>query len=71
MDGELKIEPIDPQLVFRAYAVLAGAAGFILAGWGPMWLGVHLPGQPFGAAALIRVFGAGVTGTVYQIPKLT
>jgi hypothetical protein len=32
-------EPIDIRLVFRAYAILAGLRGFVLAGWGPVWLG--------------------------------
>jgi signal transduction histidine kinase len=52
------LEPIDLRLVFRGYAVLAGLGGFVLAAWGPMWLGVDMAGQPFGRAALIRVFGA-------------
>jgi signal transduction histidine kinase len=51
-------ESIDLQWVFRVYAVVVFATGFVLAGWGPMWLGAHMPGQPFGRAALIRVFGS-------------
>lgn len=53
------LEPaIDTRLVLRFYAVAVGVLGFVLAAWGPIWLGVHLPGQPFGKAAFIRVFGA-------------
>jgi signal transduction histidine kinase len=44
--------------MFRAYAILIGFAGFLLFGWGPMWLGADLPGQPDGKAALIRVAGS-------------
>ena len=58
MDTAQPLEPIDIRMVFRAYAAVAGLGGFVLAAWGPMWLGVHMAGQPFGRAALIRVFGA-------------
>lgn len=58
MDTAQPLEPIDIRLVFRAYAAVAGLGGFVLAAWGPMWLGVHMAGQPYGRAALIRVFGA-------------
>src|SRR5271166_3813565 len=51
-------ETIDTRWVFRAYVALAGLTGFILFGWGPVWLGTDLAGEPFGKAALIRVFGA-------------
>ena len=40
------------------FGVLAGLAGFLLFGWGPAWLGVDLPGQTWGKAALIRVAGS-------------
>lgn len=53
-----RTEPIDTRLVFQAYAMLAGIGGFVLAGWGPMWLGMDMAGQPYAKAALIRVFGA-------------
>ena len=43
---------------FRLYALLVGLAGIVIFGWGPMWMGTDLPGQPFGKAALIRVFGS-------------
>ena len=49
--------------VFRAYAIAIGLAGFLLFGWGPMWLGLDLPGLPFYKASLIRVAG-GVMMTV-------
>lgn len=51
-------ETIDTRWVFRTYALLAGLGGFVLFGWGPVWLGIDLPGLPFGKAALVRVFGA-------------
>jgi hypothetical protein len=51
-------EAIDTRWVFRAYAAAACVSGFVLVGWGPMWLGVDLAGQPWGKAALIRVAGA-------------
>ena len=51
-------EAIDTRWVFRAYAVLAGLTGVLLLGWGPMWLGADLAGEPWGKAALIRVFAS-------------
>jgi signal transduction histidine kinase len=51
------------RLVLRLYAVLAGGLGTFLFAWGPMWLDdLHLAGQPFGRAALVRVAGALVAG---------
>jgi signal transduction histidine kinase len=51
-------EAIDTRWVFRAYAALASLAGFLLFGWGPMWFGSDLAGEPWGKAALIRVLGS-------------
>ena len=51
-------EAIDTRWVFRGYAAAASLAGFLLFGWGPMWFGVDLAGEPFGKAALIRVLGS-------------
>jgi signal transduction histidine kinase len=51
-------EAIDTRWVFRAYAALASLGGCLLFGWGPMWFGVDLAGEPFGKAALIRVLGS-------------
>jgi signal transduction histidine kinase len=51
-------EAIDTRWVFRAYAGLASLAGLLLLGWGPMWFGVDLAGEPFGKAALVRVLGS-------------
>ena len=51
-------EAIDTRWVFRAYAALASLGGFLLLGWGPMWFGAHLAGEPYGKAALIRVLGS-------------
>ena len=53
-----RAEAIDTRWVFRAYAAMASLAGFLLLGWGPMWFGVDLAGEPFGKAALIRVLGS-------------
>src|ERR1035441_8446562 len=53
-----RAEAIDTRWVFRAYAAMASLAGFLLFGWGPMWFGVDLAGEPFGKAALIRVLGS-------------
>jgi signal transduction histidine kinase len=51
-------EAIDTRWVFRAYAALASLTGLLLFGWGPMWFGADLGGEPFGKAALIRVLGS-------------
>jgi signal transduction histidine kinase len=51
-------ESIDLQWVFRIYAVAVFVAGFVLTGWGQIWFGAHMPEQPFGRAALIRVLGS-------------
>ena len=48
---------MDSRVALRGYAVLACVGGLALAGWGPQWLGSDLVGQPWGRAALIRVFG--------------
>jgi signal transduction histidine kinase len=50
-------DALDTRLVYRVYAGLTWSAGLLLFLRGPMWFGVHLPGQPFGRAALVRVFG--------------
>ena len=51
-------EAIDTRWVFRAYAALASLAGLLLFGWGPIWFGADLAGEPWGKAALIRVLGS-------------
>ena len=51
-------EAIDTRWVFRAYAALVSLSGVLLLGWGPMWFGADLAGEPFGKAALIRVLGS-------------
>jgi signal transduction histidine kinase len=43
--------------VFPVYAALAWVTGLVLFAWGPVWLGVDLPGLPFYKASLIRVVG--------------
>lgn len=62
---------IDARWVFRAYAVLAGISGFVLFAWGPMWFGAHLPGLPWGRAALIRVFGAMLIAAAFSATGFT
>ncbi|HEU0140278.1 MAG TPA: sensor histidine kinase [Bryobacteraceae bacterium] len=51
-------EAIDSRWVFRIYAAMACLTGFLLTGWGLIWFGADIPGQPWGKAALIRVFGS-------------
>lgn len=58
MNSRRHPEAISTQRVFQVYAALACVAGFLLLGWGPMWLGTDLAGQPWGKAALIRMAGA-------------
>jgi len=53
-----RLDAIDTRIIFRAYSVLAAVAGLVLFGWGPVWLGSDLAGQPWGKAALIRVLGS-------------
>lgn len=53
-----RLDAIDTRWVFRAYAALTGLTGALLIGWGPLWFGAGLAGQPFGKAALIRVLGS-------------
>ena len=51
-------DAIDTRLIYLAYAGLAGLSGFVLFGWGPMWLGSDYAGEPWAKAAAIRVVGA-------------
>lgn len=50
--------PLDSRLALRIYAALVGTTGFVILGWGPMWLGMHLAELPFGRAGIIRIAGA-------------
>jgi len=52
------IDALDARVVFWSYALLAGVAGVLIIGWGPMLWGMDLPGLPYGKAALIRIGGA-------------
>lgn len=45
-------------MVIRIYAWVVCGAGLLMAGWGPMWLGVNLPGVPYGMAAVVRMLAA-------------
>ncbi len=58
MNNTEVLEPGNIRWVFRAYAILMGLTGFVLFGWGTIWLGADLPGEPWGEAALIRVAGS-------------
>lgn len=49
---------MDRRVAIRIYAGALCAAGLVLAGWGPLWLGTDLPGLPYGKAAVIRMLGA-------------
>jgi signal transduction histidine kinase len=51
-------DAINTRAVFRVYAVIAWATGALLVGWGPLLVGVDLPGLPFAKAGLVRVLGA-------------
>lgn len=51
------VETLDSRVVLRTYAVVVGLAGFVLAGWGQLWLGSHLADVRWGLAVLIRVSG--------------
>ena len=58
MESRQRADAIDARIVFRIYAVAAGLGGFVLSGWGQIWLGSHLADQPWGKAALVRVAGS-------------
>jgi len=64
-------EALDTRWVFRAYAVSAVVAGFLLVAWGPLWLGTDLAGEKWGKAAFIRVFGAIIIGAGICAKALT
>ena len=49
---------IDTGLLLRAYAGAAVTVGGFITLWGPMFLATGAADQPFGRAALVRVFGA-------------
>lgn len=52
-------DAIDTRTVFRVYAALVGAWGFLLFAFGPTWFGSHFFGQPpWTKAAFLRVFGS-------------
>ena len=55
-------QSVDTRLTLRAYAALVGVTGFVLAGWGSAWLGVHLAELRWGLAALVRMCGAVLIG---------
>ncbi len=49
---------MDERWVVRAYAGVLGVFGLLVAGWGPMWFGADLAGQPWVRAAILRLLGA-------------
>src|SRR2546423_538074 len=57
METRAILKPSATGRVFAVYAAMAWVAGSILFGWGPVWLGVDLPGLPFYKASLVRVAG--------------
>jgi signal transduction histidine kinase len=62
MTTDIRLDALDARVVLRAYAIVAGAAGVLLAAWGPMWLGANAGLFPWDQAVLIRLFGAIVVG---------
>ena len=62
MRSALRPDAIDTRIVFWVYAVLAGLTGFVLAGWGQMWLGDDLAGERWAKAALVRAVGSILVG---------
>src|SRR5947209_11737109 len=52
-----KSAKLDSRWLFQGYATLTAIAGFAIAGWGPMWFGADLGGQPWAKAVAIRIFG--------------
>jgi signal transduction histidine kinase len=58
MESGQRLEAIDLRTIFKCYAVVAGIAGILIVGWGPMWFGAHLADQVFGKAALVRICGS-------------
>jgi signal transduction histidine kinase len=57
MSRTKRLEAVNIQWIFRVYAVAAFLGGLAITGWGPLWFGAHMADQPFGRAALVRVFG--------------
>jgi hypothetical protein len=58
MNNPTDFDSLDTRLVFKGYAVFAWTAGLLLAAWGPLWFGPHLPGLPWGQAVAARIVGA-------------
>ncbi|MBI4891678.1 MAG: sensor histidine kinase [Acidobacteria bacterium] len=58
MTNRPQADAVDERWVVRVYAAVLGVAGLLLAGWGPMWFGGDLPGQPWARAAILRMLGA-------------
>jgi signal transduction histidine kinase len=53
-----KADAIDRRSIYQGFAYVAWALGFGLLGWGPLWFGTELGGEPYMKAALVRVFAA-------------
>ncbi len=51
-------DAVDRRVAIRIYASVLCAGGLVAAGWGPMWVGVDLPGLPYGKAAIVRMVAA-------------
>lgn len=58
MQRGLPLDAIDSRTVLRLYAFVVGPVGFMVFGWGPMWLGGPLNGQSWGVGSITRVAGA-------------
>jgi signal transduction histidine kinase len=62
MNDALFAETLDTRMVFKAYAIVAWAAGMFLIGWGPYYFPLELAGIPHGGGAFARVIGGIVAG---------
>ena len=58
MTSNRRLDAVDSRIVLRAYAVLAGGAGLLLAACGPLWFGTDFGVFPWDKAVLIRLCGA-------------
>jgi signal transduction histidine kinase len=58
MTRTTNLEAVNIRWIFRVYAVVAFAGGLVISAWGQQWFGSHMIDQPWGRAALVRVFGA-------------
>lgn len=58
MQRGLPLDAVDSRSVLRLYAFVVGPIGFLVFGWGPMWLDATLTGQPWDVSSVTRIAGA-------------